>query len=84
MPPLPGGELSDMVFDLNLSRGAVIKLNSEGRMTLDNRRGGARSGGQGQECVRVLSGDFVELHPHGFRMLKILGGDLKVAGLTVV
>lgn len=34
--PLTSGELGDVVFDLDLARHAVVKLNSEGGMALDD------------------------------------------------
>lgn len=70
-----------MIFDLYLTRHAVVKLNGEGGVALDDRRGrGGRAGGR----VRVFGGDLVELRPQGFGVLKVLGGDLEVAGLAVV
>lgn len=78
------GELGHMVFDLDLPWHTVVKFNGEGGVTLNHRgcRGGRRGWGRGS--VRVLGGDLMELWPRGFGVLEVLGGDLKVAGFTVV
>lgn len=73
-----------MVFDLDFARHAVIKLNGEGGMALDDGRGWGGRGRRSLGYVRILGGDFMELHPRCLLVLEVLGGNLKVAGLTVV
>lgn len=74
-----------MVLDLDLAWGAVVKLYGEGGVALHHGGSGRGGGGSGMGRVRVLGGDLVELCPRGLGMqLKLLGRDLKVAGLPMV
>lgn len=73
-----------MIFDLNLAGQAVVELDGEGSVTLNDRWGRGGRGGRCQMHVHVLSGNLTELSPQGFELLKVLGGDLKVARFTLV
>lgn len=59
--PLTGGELGHVVFDLDFSRHAVVKFNSERGVALDDRWRGSGRGRTHRWCICVLGGNLMDL-----------------------